>query len=220
METLQPHQQLPQQPAGLLGIRQQQDALTLLETRIEAVDQVAQYMDSKHTSSSLTFEEYEIILRALVEGGSMGNGGYAAGSDVINVDALLRDQVPHHAVHNMGRGQAWPNIRHRMRLGVGAGVIGSSKVPLLLTGSRRKSCRQAGRSLQTSDELHKLRDAYNRREQKAYHHVEGASKHAAALAAMQERRNNARREFEVRADCVHVSMGCHHGKAWQKQRPL
>lgn len=41
----------------------------------------------------MTYEEFEIILAALVDGGTAGVGGWAAGADVINVAALKRDQV-------------------------------------------------------------------------------------------------------------------------------
>ncbi|KAG2483190.1 hypothetical protein HYH03_017925 [Edaphochlamys debaryana] len=46
------------------------DSLWGIERRVQAVDSVIRYLDSKEAAGDLTYEEYEIILEALLEGSS------------------------------------------------------------------------------------------------------------------------------------------------------
>ena len=48
---------------------------------------------SQHQVGELSFDEYQMILAALVEGGSQGVGGHLAGADVIDVELLKGEQV-------------------------------------------------------------------------------------------------------------------------------
>ncbi|KAG1669453.1 hypothetical protein FOA52_004086 [Chlamydomonas sp. UWO 241] len=86
-----PENQVTGQP---MALAQQQEALSLLQRRIEAVDQIVHYIDSKHHEGdgALSFEEYEIILSALIEAGAAGMGGRASGADVVDVHTLKREQ--------------------------------------------------------------------------------------------------------------------------------
>ena len=47
----------------------------------------------QHQVGELSFDEYQMILAALVEGGSQGVGGHLAGADVIDVELLKGEQV-------------------------------------------------------------------------------------------------------------------------------
>ncbi|GAX81744.1 hypothetical protein CEUSTIGMA_g9172.t1 [Chlamydomonas eustigma] len=76
------------------------NVLWLLQKRIEAVDSVIHYLESKHLREELTYEEYEMILGALIEGGSQGalidggtHGAFISGTDVIDVESLKRDHA-------------------------------------------------------------------------------------------------------------------------------
>ncbi|KAG2440277.1 hypothetical protein HXX76_004389 [Chlamydomonas incerta] len=177
------------------------DSLWSVERRLEAVESVARYLDSKEAGGDLSYEEYEIILEALLE----GSQGHAAHHTMGQLQQEKSGLNSVKAVYERHVASAYDHVASAAGAGAGAGGGGGAT---FMAAAGVAGAPGAGAGAATGASSYPLGG-------RSPGGGTGASAGIGAVTKAQARKESSRRHFENRFMDIFNQHGAHHAVAFR-----